>query len=152
MSTPDLGSFDAGRRETLAALADVLIPAAEGMPAASEADVAGKWLDRVAVVRPDILPDLVRVLDEATGKDPAAEVRRLQESPDSGFGALALAATGAYYLNPRIRRLIGYPGQKPNPPYPDEADYYLEGGLLDPVLERGPIYRRVAPTGPGDGA
>ena len=141
MSAPDSTSLDARRRETLAALADVLIPAAEGMPSASAADVAGKWLDRVVAARPDILPDLVRVLDEAAGKDATAEVRRLQEDPASGFGALALAATGGYYMNPKIRRLIGYPGQKRNAPYPDEADYYLRDGLLDPVRERGPIYR-----------
>ena len=146
MNAPDIASFDARRRETLSALADALIPAAEGMPAASDVDVAGKWLDRVAAARPDILPDLVRVLDEAAGKDPVAEVRRLQDDPESRFGALALAATGGYYMNPRIRRLIGYPGQKRNPPYPDEADYFLRDGLLEPVLARGPIYRRTKPT------
>ena len=146
MSTPDLSSLDPRRRETLAALADVLIPAAEGMPRASDAGVAGKWLDRVVAARPDILADLVRVLDGAAGKDPAAEVRRLQEDGASGFGALALAATGGYYMNPKIRRLIGYPGQKRNPPYPDEADFYLRDGFLDPVRERGSIYRPTPPS------
>jgi len=139
-------SLGEARRATFAALADVLVPEAEGMPSASQADVHGKWLDRVVAARPDILPDLVRVLDEAAGKDPAAEIRRLHEDPASGFGALALAATGGYYMNPKIRRLIGYPGQKRNPPYPDEADYYLRDGLLDPVRERGSIYRATTPS------
>jgi hypothetical protein len=145
MSAAETVTFDARRRETLAALADVLIPAAEGMPAASEVDVAGKWLDRVAAARPDILPELARVLDEAAGKNPVTEIRRLQEDPDSGFGTLALAATGGYYMNPKIRRLIGYPGQKQSPPYPDEAEYYLRDGLLDPVVARGPTFRPTPP-------
>lgn len=135
------GKIDQELRDTLAALGDVLVPAAEGMPSASEAKVSGKWLDRVVSARPDLEHDLVRVLREAQGKDPAAEIRRLQQSDESGFGTLALVITGGYYLNPKVRRLIRYPGQKPNPPYPDEADFYLEGGLLDPVIERGSIYR-----------
>lgn len=137
------------QRETLAGLADVLVPAAEGMPAASEAGVAGRWLDRVLRARPDLGPELVRVLAEAEGRAPVAEIRRLQEEDEAGFGVLALVVTGGYYLNPKVRKLIGYPGQKPNPPYPDEADYYLSDGLLDPVLARGPIYRPTPGTARG---
>lgn len=133
--------LDSDSRATLAALADVLVPEAEGMPAASRVDVQGKWVDRVLRVRTDLGPDLVRVLGEARGRDPVAEVARLQQEDADGFAVLALAVTGAYYLNPRIRKLIGYPGQKPNPPYPDEAEYYLRDGLLDPVAARGQIYR-----------
>ncbi len=132
---------DDQKRTTMAALADVLIPRAEGMPAASEVDVQGKWLDRVLAARPDIAPALIQVLADAQGKDPAAEVRRLQADDAVGFAALALTATGGYYMNPKVRKLIGYPGQKPNPPYPDEADFYLRDGLLDPVIKRGPIFR-----------
>jgi hypothetical protein len=129
------------QRATMAALADILIPKAEGMPAASEVDVHGKWLDRVLKARPDIAPVLAKVLTDARGKDAVAEVRRLQQEDLAGFASLALAATGGYYMNPKIRKLIGYPGQKPNPPYPDEADYDLRDGILDPVIKRGPIYR-----------
>lgn len=146
MSVTTEHGLDTESRATLAALADVLVPEAEGMPAASRAEVHGKWVDRVLRVRPDLTPDLVRVLDAARGRDPVAEIARIQQEDAAGFGALALAVTGAYYLNPRIRKLIGYPGQKPNPPYPDEADYYLRDGLLDPVIARGPIYRPT-PTG-----
>lgn len=141
MTTSSSVEISQSQRSTLAALADVLIPSAEGMPAASEVDVQGKWLDRVLSVRPDIAPALVSVLSDAQDKNPVEEVRRLQESNAAGFAALALAATGGYYLNPKVRKLIGYPGQKPNPPYPDEAEYYLRDGILDPVVKRGPIYR-----------
>lgn len=141
MSISSATAFDAESRATLAALADVLVPEAEGMPAASQVNVQGKWVDRVLRVRPDLAPDLARVLGEASGRNPVAEVARLQGEDAAGFAALALAVTGAYYLNPRIRKLIGYPGQKPNPPYPDEADYYLRDGLLDPVIQRGQIFR-----------
>ncbi len=141
MSVTTATEFDTESRATLAALADVLVPEAEGMPAASQVDVQGKWVDRVLRVRPDLAAELARVLGAARGRDPVAEVARLQQEDAEGFSVLALAVTGAYYLHPRVRKLIGYPGQKKNPPYPDEADYYLRDGLVDPVVARGPIYR-----------
>lgn len=134
-------ALDGRQRETLADLADVLVPEAEGMPAASQADVHRKWVDRVLAVRRDLYPELARVLDAAQERDPEEEIERLNRDDPDGLATLGLVVTGAYYLNPRIRRLIGYPGQKPNPPYPDEADYYLRDGLLDPVIARGAIYR-----------
>ena len=56
------------RRATLASLADVLIPAGAGMPSASEAGVAGKWLDEFLDARPELGEHLVRILD-AVDKD-----------------------------------------------------------------------------------
>ena len=129
------------QRQTLAGLGDELIPSAEGMPSASEADVHGDWVDRVLEVRPDVAENLIRVLDAASGQDPMEEIRRLNSDSPEDLATLGLVVTGAYYLNSRVRQAIGYPGQKPNPPYPDEADYYLRDGLLDPVVERGPIWR-----------
>lgn len=134
--------LDERRRETLAELADVLVPAAEGMPAASEVDVHGKWVDRVLAARPDLAGGLERALAAAAGAEDAdAAVRRLNDTDPDAFGALATAVTGAYYLHPRVRKLLGYPGQKENPPLPDESDYYLRDGILDPVVARGPIHR-----------
>ena len=129
--------LDAEQRTTFAALADVLIPAVNGMPSASEVGAEGKWLDRALRARPDLEPGLVLTLAAAAGCDPKKELRRLHEEEPDAFRTLALAVTGAYYMHLKIRKRIGYPGQKHDPPFPDEADYYLEGGLLDPVLERG---------------
>jgi hypothetical protein len=133
--------LDGGMRETFKALADVLFPADDAMPAASTADPNGAWLDRVLAVRADLLPALTRVLSGAAGHDPGAEVRRLRREDAPGFLALASACAGSYYLNPGNRRLIGYPGQEPSLPEPGESDAELGGGILDPVVARGPIYR-----------
>jgi hypothetical protein len=133
--------LDGGQRETFKALADVLLPADGPMPAASAADPGGSWLDRVLAVRPDLLAPLTRVLSEAAGRDPGAEVRRLKRADAPGFQALASACAGSYYLNPAARRLIGYPGQEPSLPDPGETDAELAGRILEPVIARGPIYR-----------
>jgi hypothetical protein len=47
-------TFDRDDRLKLAALADVLIPAGNEMPSASQAGVADSWLDAVLAARPDL--------------------------------------------------------------------------------------------------
>lgn len=130
-------------RETFAGLADVLLPGEEGMPSPSEIGVEGRWLDRALRARPDLEPELGRVLAAADGQDPAREIERLYRDDRAGFDVLALLASGAYFMSPKVRKRIGYPGQPANPLYPDEADWDLRGAILEPVMRRGPIYRRV---------
>jgi choline dehydrogenase-like flavoprotein len=144
-------ALDAGQRETLYALGDVLVPATDGMPAASEADPKGKWLDRALAARPDLHETLTAVLDRAAGEDPEAEARRLHAEEPEGFSAVAQIVTGAYYMNLKIRKRIGYPGQGNRKPFEDEADYDLRDGLLDPVVERGPIHAVPPPSAAPNG-
>ena len=79
------------------------------------------------------------------GSDPEAEARRLHADDPDGFSALAQIASGGYYMNLKIRKRIGYPGQGKRPPFADEAEYDLRDGLLDPVFARGPINTTRAP-------
>ncbi|HEX2045003.1 MAG TPA: GMC family oxidoreductase, partial [Gaiellaceae bacterium] len=116
-------------------------------PAASDVDVGGRWLDRALGARPDLEATLERVLAEAAGADPAGEVRRLREEDPDGFAALAHLASGAYTMHARVRKRLGYPGQKADPPLPDEAEYYLADELLEPVLALAPFGRQA----PGEG-
>ena len=128
-------------RETLAGLVDALFPPGGDMPGGTEVDVHGRWFDRAVSARPDLVPELVRLLENARGTDPRAEVMRLQAEDKAGFSVLALAVAGAYYMSPKVRKRLGYPGPKADPPYPDESEYWLRDGVLDPVKARGPIYR-----------
>lgn len=130
-------------RAAFARLADVLLPPCDGLPAPSEIDVAGRWIDRVLRTRPDLRPELERVVELAAAEAPERAIDRLQASDPAGLRTLLVAATGAYTMSPKVRRALGYPGQRPRPAYPDEADWDLREGLLDPVVERGPIYRHV---------
>ena len=61
-ASPGGAGVNALDRERLGALADVLVPAAAGMPSATEAGVHREGLDRVLAARPDLEPVLVRVL------------------------------------------------------------------------------------------
>ena len=130
------GPVSADARRILSSLADVLIPAAAPMPSASEAGVADKWLDRVLEARPELAGPLAELLEDASGSAPGEQVRALHGAHASQFQTLAKVVSAAYYMNPKVRKLIGYPGQTQHPIFPDEAEYDLRDGLLDPVLRR----------------
>ena len=127
-------------RPRLAALADVLIPAGDGMPAAGEAGVAGPLLDEVLAARPDLAAPLAQVLDATAGEDPRAAVTRLQAEDEAAFDVLATAVAGAYFLSPDVCRRLGYPGQARRPVDEEAPDADLDR-LVDEVAGRGPIYR-----------
>jgi len=128
-------------RRRLSTIADDLIPAAEGMPAASEVDVGGGQLDLVLQWLPDLAPHLVRALSWSEIPESGIEwARRLKEQDADAYAALTVVIVGAYYTHPEVRRLLGYPGQLAKPVFIGYPEYATEG-LLDAVLDRGSIYR-----------
>ena len=137
-------TFDPEQRAILAALADVLIPAGEGFPAASEAGVAQKGLDDVLSCRPELVAGLRNLLSFARGRVPTEFLSELRESDPAGFAILADIVPGAYFLNPGVRAKLGYGGQTARPI--DTAADYLEDGLLQSVIDRGAIYRPTPGT------
>ena len=127
------------QREILAQLADVLIPAGDGFPSASQADVAGEHLDAVLEVRPDLADGLSKLLQMADGRNPQGFINELQVQDAEAYGILSELVPGAYFLNEQVQARLKYDGQSPRPfePHPD----YLEDGLLQSVVDRGAVYR-----------
>lgn len=119
-------------------MADVLIPSAEGMPSATEAEVPSKWIDDALRYRPDLEPHLIRALAFGARYEAKQAVEGLNAEDVEAFDALGVLTSGAYFLNPAVKKLIGYPGQVPSPAN-DDVDSYIE--MLTKVVERGPIYR-----------
>ncbi len=128
-------------RKVFGRIADYLIPEAEGMTAASQVGVAAELLDAVLAARPDLVEPLLRGLRFVSDTDAVSGANRLNETDPVAFHAVTLAASGGYYMSPRVRGLIGYPGQESRPFDPETTTEYLNDGLLAPVIKRGPIYR-----------
>jgi hypothetical protein len=131
------------QRERLARLADVLMPAGSGLPAASEVDVHLQWIDQAIAAAPMFAPALLAAL-QATD-DPQAAIERLRTQQPQVFMGFAFLVSGAYLMHPKVRQCLGYEGLalEAKPPLEGESEYYLEDGLLEPVLARGAIYRDV---------
>ena len=138
--------LDVDQRARLAKLADVLISGGLGLPSASEAKVHERWIDRALSARPDLFDTVAAVLDAAG--DPSATLQQLKKDDVTTFDSFAFIVAGAYLMNPSVCKALGLPGNAPKPrrALPDESDHYLEDGLLDPVVERGPIYRPTPPS------
>src|SRR5260370_11145497 len=107
-----LASFHHGSREVLAAVADLLIPSSDGMPSATEAGAAGRWLDEVLQLRPDFGPPLAAVLDRLIGADPSGALTKLCTDDPAGFGVLAEVVAGCAFLHPK-----GPPAASFSPPH-----------------------------------
>ena len=111
------------------------------MPSASEAGVAGEWLDAIVAAEPGFGPALASVLAAADVADPAGELRRIETTDPAGWGTLTTVVAGAYFLNPEIAAQVGYPGRRAIPVDANPDPDWLEDGLLDSVKSRGPVYR-----------
>jgi hypothetical protein len=134
-----LATLDPTALETFARVAEHLIPAAHGMPSAAEV-VREDRLRFVLRARPDLLEPLGAALRPELGSDVADRLATLASEP-ARLGALQLAIVAAYYSDKRVRNLIGYPGQMAIEVKSWLLPAYLEEGLIDAVLARGPVWR-----------
>jgi hypothetical protein len=136
LSAEDLAVFNA--------IAEHLIPAAHGMPSAAEV-VTEQRLRFVLRARPDLLDQFVAALRAEPGADPSADPQArldaLAESDPGALAALQLVLVGGYYTDRNVRRLIGYPGQMAIEVRSWEVPPYIEEGLVDAALARGPVWR-----------
>jgi len=128
-------------RATFAGIADVLIPEAEGMPSATQVEVQGPTLDRLVELRPDLREAFFRGLNKAAGKDPREAAELLNAEDAAALSAIGLLASAGYYMQPKVRQLIGYPGQENRPVDADSEPEYVTNGMLQEVIDRGPIFR-----------
>jgi hypothetical protein len=133
-------TLTAAERALLATVADHLIPAAHGMPSAAEV-LTGERIRFVLNARPDLAEPIRAALGAGLAEDPAARVAALAHDNPAALGALQLAIVAGYYTDGRVRELIGYPGQVALSIRSWEVPPYVEEGLIDAVVARGPVWR-----------
>lgn len=124
-------------RERLALLADALLPAQGKLPSASGIGVAGALADKVLALRPDAIQPLLSVLSQPLD-DALARIGEIRKKDPAGYRALVLTVAGGYYLHPKARAAVGYPGQMSKPFNPRLFEEVVSEGLLDHVVERDP--------------
>ena len=148
---PPRALTDRERRGFLAA-ADCLIP--DGVLGArpSQQDSFRRWLDRALAARQDafaLVTALAARLSDLSPENVQVELRLLAGRPGSGFDELSTIVAGAYLMVEQVREALGYPEQAARPPRFDEAAEEIMSGILDPVQERGAVYRTVPRTKSG---
>ena len=137
-------------RAGMLAVADALVPESPAGPRPSQAADFLPWLDRALAARRDAFESVTSLAGELADVPEDRLLDELKRRSDEGDGAFVLLSgvlAGAYLLMPEVRRAIGYPGQAQRPPRFDEAAEQIMDGILDPVIERGPVYRPTEPAG-----
>jgi hypothetical protein len=134
--------LDPNRRATLEAIADHFIPAAHGMPSAADV-LTDDRLRFVLSARPDLMPPMLEALRPELGTDVNGRLDALASEP-ANLSALQLVIVAGYYTDKRVRELIGYPGQEAIDVKSWIYPPYLEEGLIDAVMARGPVWRDPA--------
>ena len=133
-------------RRGLVAIGDVLIPDGTAGVRPSRLDGFKAQLDCALAARADRFEQIAAVAERCAELPPdrlASDLRAMDADPESGFQALSAVVAGAYLLVPSVREAIGYPGQAQRPPRFDEAAEQIMDGILEPVVERGPVYRPI---------
>ena len=138
-----LARLDAAELDTLRGVADQLIPAAGEMPSAG-AVLSDARLRFVLNARPDLFEPLRAALRPKLGDDITSRLDVLGRDEPATLYALQLVIVGGYYTDAKVRDLIGYPGQLALELRSWEYPAYLEEGLIDAVLARGPVWRDPA--------
>jgi len=136
-------ALDAGRRARFGAVAGHLIPAAHGMPSAG--DVVGEARIRFVLgARPDLAGPLRAALRPELGEDPAARLAALERDEPDHHAALVQVVVFGYYTDAGVRERLGYPGQVAKTLYSWKVPEFIEEGLIDKVLARGPVWKDPA--------
>jgi hypothetical protein len=128
---------------TLLRIADCLIPAAGPNPKASDAQDYSAYLQLALAARSDVFDAVLNALHSLADVDDGdlwAALKRMWAEDKLTFDPLSSIVAGAYFMTPQVKQLIGYPGQGRDPARLEDAVDELETGILDPVIERGPIY------------
>jgi hypothetical protein len=138
-----LAAFDPAARAAFTAVAGLLVPAAHGMPSA--ADVVGDARLRfVLTARPDLLDPLRAALRPGIGNDAATRLAALERDEPDAYQALISTVVFGYYTDKGVRDRLGYPGQMAKELYSWRLPEFIEEGLTEQVLARGPIWRDPA--------
>jgi choline dehydrogenase-like flavoprotein len=130
---PSPSEVPSGVRARLVDIAEVVIPAGDGMPSAGEVDLGGELLDRVLRTVPGLADQLNTALAGEMG-DPARWLEAAAIDDPAVHRSVLLAIAGAYYLDPRVKEQIGYPGQTAIPVRAGDYTDYMTEDLLAPVL------------------
>ena len=137
--------FEDALRDRLERIADVLVPAYGDMPAASSVGITGDLLNKALRARPDLVADCRRAVTACADPPSPEALEQLGEADPDGFSALMVLVLGGYYMSAEVRKLLHYAGQEALTIDIGELPAYIEEGLLDEVIDRGPIYRTTPP-------
>lgn len=144
MSDLALTASDAAK---LRALGSVLIPGTATMPAVGALPSFDALL--VTAVKACGYPEalLRQALDALPGDVDWAGARAFHATRRELFEPLGVLVSAAYYMAPEVLAELKFPTDRRHPAGSEEFIDEYETGVLEPVVERGPIFRETERSG-----
>ncbi|MGM4985921.1 MULTISPECIES: hypothetical protein [Rhizobium] len=139
-------AFTQRELQTLRIIADTLIPQEGDFRSGSSVAEFNELVTKAAAILDkhfEMLTALLEVLGFTPATEMWARLRRLADEDGDGFYILSTLIVGAYIYSDEMKAELNYPVPHRNPPGLFDAADELSNGILDPVIERGPIYRMV---------
>lgn len=139
LSTP----FTTTELRILARVADTLIPGDEtNLAGSAVGDFEGLVTKAAAILdgKHNTLPGILDTLKDVPEDDLWTFLEKLNADRPADFYILSTVIAAAYIYSPEMGEVLGYPRPHQNPPGLFEIADELSSGILDPVIERGPIY------------
>ena len=107
--------LDEYQQKRLAKLADLIAPRLDDMPSASDLGLVDGGIKDVLRLRADLAAKLPGILSDCPETPSNNYLEGLSARQPEALEVLVQIVAGAYYMNPRVRKLIGYNGQKELP-------------------------------------
>lgn len=129
--------------ETFTLIADTLIPGTEDNPAGSAVKNFSALVTQAVAILDSRFEQLTSNLAElaaAKAEEMWERLRELSVSRPDDFYWLSTVVVAAYLYAPEIKEKLGYPTPHPNPADMFEVAEELSSGILEPVIQRGPVY------------
>ncbi|MFC9549944.1 hypothetical protein ACFTWF_03750 [Rhodococcus sp. NPDC056960] len=129
-------------------IAASLIPGVPGRIAADQVATFDDLVHEALAIMDPHFDSIVAAIDRMSDVEDAdmfAALRALDAESPTLFYPLSLLVAGVYLYSPEVEAVLQYPHPHRNPAGAMEAADEIESGILDPVIERGPIYV-AAPT------
>tara|TARA_B110000014_G_scaffold260581_1_gene250614 strand:+ start:467 stop:901 length:435 start_codon:yes stop_codon:yes gene_type:complete len=126
----------------LTEIADVMLPETDQMPSVSGVEAFKDRLPKVLDSRPDLEEGLRTAIDLLPKETfNLSDLDGLLQKNPEAYTALTTVVAASYYQVEEVKVRIGYPGQVPKTYDPYAYVEWVQEGLLDPVVDRGPIWR-----------
>jgi len=126
-------------RLRLGACARLMIPGGHGMPSAALLALTATPVDEVLRIDPTRIDGLKRFLGLDGPIATMADIEAHAQRDPNGFNDLGVVLANAYFMHPKVREAIGYPGQEARDSSTGLGDE--DRALMQPVVNRGPMFR-----------
>ncbi|MBY3301178.1 hypothetical protein HFO10_35760 [Rhizobium laguerreae] len=132
--------------QTLRTVADALIPPQDDFRSGSAVSKFDQLVTNAAAILDkhfDLLTGVLEELRVTPGTEMWDRLKKLEAENGEAFYILSTLIVGAYIYSDEMKSELNYPTPHRNPPGLFDAADELSSGILDPVIERGPIYLAV---------